>query len=151
MVAFLKKVNPLQQWSTYKTGLLHAHVHHQLKDYISKYLAPYDLSPFEWIMLGHICDQPQIRSGELAEKLGIEAPLVTLLIDALERKGYVNRVCDDTDRRVKMLSLSDKGKEQVPQIEALLSQKTKDLLRGLRTSEILTYLKVQELIVKKAK
>ena len=42
--------------------------------------------------------------GELAAKLGIDAPYATLVVDELERQGLVERGPHPTDRRVKLVT-----------------------------------------------
>jgi DNA-binding MarR family transcriptional regulator len=46
----------------------------------------------------------------VAAKLGITMGTLTVAINQLVRKGYVNKTRSDTDRRVFMLSLTDEGK-----------------------------------------
>jgi DNA-binding MarR family transcriptional regulator len=54
--------------------------------------------------------QPQpMRS--LAEVMLCDASNVTGLADRLERLGLVERVADPSDRRVKLLSLTDRGRQ----------------------------------------
>lgn len=146
MKQFFKKINPLNQYTTYNTGLLQAKAYRYLKQYISDVLRKYDLSSLEWAMLGQLFDNEKMRAVDIAKRLGVEAPLVTNLVDTLEKKQLATRVSDSADRRAKHITLSDKGKALVPVIESHMKQKMKELLKGLRTSEILTYIKVLEQI-----
>ncbi|MDO5387689.1 MAG: MarR family winged helix-turn-helix transcriptional regulator [Clostridia bacterium] len=47
----------------------------------------------------------------VAEKLDITMGTLTVSVNHLVKKGYVNKVKSETDRRVFMLSLTEKGKE----------------------------------------
>jgi len=53
------------------------------------------------------------------------------VIDQLERDGLISRVCDPTDRRAKMVALTDAGKDKASEIEVLLGA-----LRGEITADI---------------
>lgn len=50
------------------------------------------------------------RSGTVANLMSVTMGTLTKAIDALTRKGYVNRIRSDKDKRVVKLSLTDKGK-----------------------------------------
>ncbi|MGH2586521.1 MAG: MarR family winged helix-turn-helix transcriptional regulator [Dehalococcoidia bacterium] len=49
------------------------------------------------------------RLTELAERAQMTKPSMLELVDALERQGYVGRIPDLTDRRAKLIRLTDKG------------------------------------------
>ena len=50
------------------------------------------------------------KSGTVARLMSITLGTLTKAIDGLTRKGYVNRIRSDEDKRVVKLSLTDKGK-----------------------------------------
>jgi len=58
--------------------------------------------------------------GELADALGIDAPYLTLVVDDLERQGLVERRPHPTDRRVKLVVATRRGKEAARRAEAIL-------------------------------
>lgn len=49
-------------------------------------------------------------AGELAEKLGSDAPYVSLTLRDLEERGYVHRTEDPEDRRRRIVELTDSGR-----------------------------------------
>ena len=53
-------------------------------------------------------DEPK-RSGTVAKLMSITLGTLTKAIDGLTRKGYVNRIRSEEDKRVVKLSLTDKG------------------------------------------
>ena len=53
----------------------------------------------------------RITQRELSERLETDATTTMVLCDSLERKGWLNRVKDPTDRRVNRLVLTEKGIE----------------------------------------
>lgn len=63
-----------------------------------------------WIMQ-ELQDQPGMRVGELAAKLSIHQTTASNLIDALRKRGYVQKERDAEDQRVVNLKLSDEGRK----------------------------------------
>ena len=51
-----------------------------------------------------------MRSGDLAERLGITAASMSRLVEALEDGGWIERQPDPEDRRAQLLSLSGEGR-----------------------------------------
>ena len=49
--------------------------------------------------------------GEVAKKMGVTVGTLTIAMNSLVKKGYVNRSRSSTDRRVVLISLSEKGEK----------------------------------------
>lgn len=136
-------------YTTYKSGLLQAKSYRIIRAHLAKILAAFDLSIPEWTILGQVFEQDGVRLAELSEILSVEAPLVTTLADQLEKKGHISRSDDPQDRRAKLLTLTQKGKEIVPLIENDASLKIKDLLKDIAIEDLSAYYRVLEFIVNK--
>lgn len=74
-----------------------------------------------------------ISQKELQEKLGVQPASVSELISKLETKGLVERTRSETDRRVVMLTLTEKGMKR---------EKTTDEIRS--TEELFSCLDEEE-------
>src|SRR5262249_55943041 len=59
----------------------------------------------------HLTPGTEIAMRSLAEQLQCDASNVTQLVDALEEPGYVERVAMPTDRRVKLVRLTEVGEK----------------------------------------
>jgi len=71
----------------------------------------YGLLP-RFIHVLHIIDVfGPINMSELAKRLNISAPNLTPIVDKLISEGYVERLKDDSDRRVSIVQTTEKGKE----------------------------------------
>jgi DNA-binding MarR family transcriptional regulator len=66
--------------------------------------------------------------GELADALGIDAPYLTLVVDDLERQGLVERRPHPTDRRVKLVAATRRGKDAARRAEAILGTPPEGML-----------------------
>ena len=81
----------------------------------SRRLAEESLKPLNvtWPQFGamaQLARGDRITQRELAERLEADATTTMVLCDSLERKGWLNRVKDPSDRRVNRLVLTDEGR-----------------------------------------
>ncbi len=79
----------------------------------------------QWVLLKIIHENPMISQVELAEKATKEPASITRMLDAIQKKGFVQRLPSPTDRRKYLLALSNSGND--------LIDKHIDLVLGLRT------------------
>ncbi len=82
----------------------------------SRRLAEESLRPLNvtWPQFGALAQLSQgdrITQRELSERLDADATTTMVLCDSLQRKGWLNRVKDPSDRRVNRLVLTDEGRE----------------------------------------
>jgi len=69
------------------------------------------LSQASWMAIASIAkyrDEPKSQT-ELATQLGIEDPSMVAMIDRLVKAGYIARLPSATDRRVKLIVLTEAG------------------------------------------
>jgi DNA-binding MarR family transcriptional regulator len=71
--------------------------------------------------LRRIASRP-MPMGELAALLGMDPPNLTPVIDDLERSGLVERQPHPTDRRVKLVAVTDSGMALAQQAQEFLDQ-----------------------------
>ncbi|WP_199429720.1 MarR family winged helix-turn-helix transcriptional regulator [Qaidamihabitans albus] len=62
------------------------------------------------------------RLTDLAEQAQVTKQTGGFLVDQLEKGGWVERVPDPTDKRARLVCLSDKAKEAIPVAEAAVAQ-----------------------------
>ena len=62
-----------------------------------------------------------ISMGEMARGLGCDPSYITALVDDLDARGLATREPNPVDRRVKIIVLTDAGRELAGQIDAVLS------------------------------
>jgi DNA-binding MarR family transcriptional regulator len=70
-------------------------------------------------------DPPSMR--QMAEALRCDASYITGLVDALEELGYVERRGSTTDRRVKIVHLTDRGRRAKHDALAVMTEPPKGL------------------------
>lgn len=62
------------------------------------------------------------RLSDLAEQAQVTKQTVGVLVDALERAGYVRRTPDPTDARARLVRISERGAEAVAAAAAVVAQ-----------------------------
>lgn len=72
-----------------------------------------------------------VRPSVVAEDVGLEPSSIVRLIDNLVASGYVERRDDTTDRRAKLLFLTEMGQENVTRLETEITELRKTLLHDL--------------------
>lgn len=66
-------------------------------------------------VLAALEEEDGLRSGEVAARSWVTAPMVSYLADVLEESGYLRRRRDARDRRVVHLHITDKGRAKLRQ------------------------------------
>ena len=69
----------------------------------------FDLMPPQQMMLG-LLDEPR-PMGELAQQMHCDNSNITGIVDRLSERGLVERRAAEGDRRVKLIALTDEGRE----------------------------------------
>ncbi len=69
------------------------------------------MKTMEFYILMYVGMKPSKKMSELAETFSIAKSNVTVLIDGMEKKGYLKRVRSEKDRRVVKVKLTEKGKK----------------------------------------
>lgn len=134
----------------YNVSVLHGKSYRIMNAMISEILLPYNISLPEWKLLGQLVENGNMKLAKLAELLGVEAPLVTSLVDRLEQKGLVIRTSDLQDKRAKVLEGTPKAAKMLNTIEPKVQSQMQLLVRDVTDEELSTYCKVLEAIVKNA-
>jgi DNA-binding MarR family transcriptional regulator len=92
----------------------------ELRRHFDSTMAAADLAPTQGKALRHLEEPMNMR--ELAGRLRVDASYITSIVDGLEVQGLVDRSVDPSDRRVKNLVLTPRGRERYRELtEALFS------------------------------
>lgn len=105
-----------------------------------------DIAPSHGDILSLLLDGNSYEMGEIAKKIHRTKPTVTVLVEKLEKSGYVQRVKSDTDARFTRVSLTEKGFELKPMFETISEHLNEIAYAGLREEEAL----LLEILLEKA-
>lgn len=105
-----------------------------------------DIAPSHGDILSLLFDGSSYEMGEIARKIHRTKPTVTVLVEKLEKSGYVQRVKSDVDARFTMISLTEKGLALRSIFEAISKDLNTLAYAGLRDEEAL----LLEILLEKA-
>src|SRR3954449_12576257 len=95
--------------------------------------AEYGLKPPQFFALQAL-DEP-VPMSSVANVLRCDRSAVTWITDRLEERGYVERRSDSSDRRVKLLALTEEGVRVRDEIRRRLAVPPDGLVEGLTRAE----------------
>lgn len=91
----------------------------------------YDISVTQCYALEVLVEHGPSRSQVLADTLRLDKSTTTRVVDALVRKGYVERLRDVDDARAVSLCVTQAGRKLYEKINSALIDQQVDVLRGL--------------------
>lgn len=134
--------------TTYGIGLLQAKAFRILKQETNEALKKYNISSVDWALLGVLHEHADgLRLSEIASILGVEAPFVTQTMESVLAQGLIEKTSPHNDARVKILKLTDKGRQLVPEIETHARNQMRHLLHGATARDVLAYRKILKVII----
>jgi MarR family transcriptional regulator for hemolysin len=134
----------------HKSAITEGKAYRLLRANVSETLLGFSLTMPQWTMLGQVNDTPGIRLAELAGHVGVEAPLVTIIVRDLEEKKLLTSKADSTDNRAKVLYLTEEGERLLPEIERMVHGNLEPLMKGITMHALGVYFSVLETIVTNA-
>jgi DNA-binding MarR family transcriptional regulator len=96
---------------------------------------PLGLRPVEFTILVLLAFNPGVTAKQLAQALAVTAPNITLLLDRLSERGWVERVRSETDRRAQNLHLTAAGEKLARRAHAVSKTMEQEMLRHLSEGE----------------
>jgi DNA-binding MarR family transcriptional regulator len=137
--------------ATYIAGAIQSRSYKVLQRYLEESLKEFGLTVNEWKVLGIIESNPFISLSSICSELEVELPYITDLVNKLVDKGLLTKTSSQEDKRSKVLLLSNKAKQVLPQTDESIRKVMRELLFGISIDELKTYLKVLETLIENDK
>ena len=96
---------------------------------------PYVITPPQWFALNLLASEQDLPIGTLAQRLVLDASVVTGIIKRLEQHGLVERVHDRHDYRLVRLHLTGEGQELTHALATAAIAFNQHLLQGFSHEE----------------
>ena len=93
------------------------------------------LTRSQWLVINRLHRRPGATQSELAEMLEVEKATAGRMVDRMEKKGWVVRRPDATDRRVNRLHLTDEADLLQVQLSQIADRTVDDALALLSVRE----------------
>ncbi len=111
-------------------------------------MAVFGLRPVDFSVLSLITHNPGITSRQLCAELGILAPNLVGMVNALEKRDLIERHPHPHDRRATGLYLTDTGQALMRKAEKVASQLELDVTHKLTADERKTLIRLLKKIYK---
>jgi len=102
---------------------------------IAEALTGEDVTQLEYAVLMFLDDLPGIDQRRLAEALGVDRNNTGVLVEGLEKRGFVDRRVNGEDRRARQLSLTAKGRKILGRVRPKVRATSERILHPLARSE----------------
>lgn len=131
-------VPPRRFVEDYLPALL-AQASHLISSEFHKVAREHGFSVSEWRVMASLAGGVGISIGQLAQIAVMKQPTVTRLLDRMVRKGHVERLPHDSDRRITLVRITDAGERTVGHLMELAREHEHRVLEpfGLESAEAL--------------
>ena len=115
-------------------GWMLGQANHALGSEIAGALAPLGLGHRGFCVLSSAIDA-ELTQTELAGLIGLDKTTMVVTVDDLEGKGYAERVASPTDRRARVIKVTEAGRAKVAEGQAIVQQVQDAVLDALPSTE----------------
>ena len=117
---------------------LSGQINRQWRRALDRRLQPLGLTEATWLPLLYIARATQpLRQKDLAALMGLDSSSVVRLLDGLQTAGYIQRL-EGTDRREKIIHLTDTGKQTVSSVEQVVLEGRRRLFLDIDGADLET-------------
>ena len=118
-------------------------VMHQLM-HLSRYHAvlrmeDMELNPSQAGILVILNSHGRLSQRQLAQKIGITPPSMTVTLRKLEELGFIHKEPDEKDQRIIRIRLSEAGKECIEKLKSIMDEMEEILYQGFSVEEKLLF------------
>lgn len=111
-----------------KTSLL-------LKAAFNRKIKGYGISPEQWSLIFRVVERSGLTQKELSDSTYKDQANITRSIDRLEQKGFLQRVANDSDRRIINIFPTKKAQELVDEIAPISTIFNQEMTEGFSSDE----------------
>lgn len=134
--AFQKLIGTKTSVSFHQVFSTYGKLHRILKSNLNESITG-DISALDWNALGILAKSEEPRKyGDIAEELGVEAPVVTELLSHLESLKLIKIETHPVDKRAKMVKITRKGVKMFEAIELKNNTKYEELLKNISEEDL---------------
>ena len=124
---------------------------HDIKIFIGRHVSeclPNYLTGIEGLVVSYIFHHTNVVAGDIMEWFHLQKATVSQVLTNLEKKDIIYASIDENDKRKKIISLTQKGKEAHKEFERLYASLIPTIEKGISEEDKATFLRVCEQIRK---
>jgi MarR family 2-MHQ and catechol resistance regulon transcriptional repressor len=104
---------------------------------VKKDMSSYGLNATEFTVLELLYSKGRQPIQRIGQQVLLASSSITYVVDRLEEKKFVNRVADESDRRVTFCELSDEGETLMQEIFPRHAEKIAEIFESCTEEEVL--------------
>lgn len=102
---------------------------------MARKLAEQGMHPGQAMCLGRLAQCDGITQRDLAEQMHVARPTVTLMLQKMEKGGFIERRADESDQRFTRIYMTETGREAQARMRVLMEDVAEETIGGLGTSD----------------
>jgi MarR family transcriptional regulator, organic hydroperoxide resistance regulator len=103
--------------------------------FLGQKVSALNITPVQALVLGFLCNQDQVTSGELGKKTELDSATLAGILDRLETARLIERKANPNDRRSVLIHLTDHGKVLSAEGVTLIEAANREFLSPLSKAE----------------
>ena len=104
------------------------HAHRQL---MSRKMSAHGIPPAQMFCLREVAHNPGIIQRDLAEKLNVSRPTLTVMLHKMEKAGLIDRRADETDQRFTRIHLAGEGASLHDEMHSVVTEVVAEMVGPL--------------------
>ena len=140
-----------EKWKNLDLSLLPGHaarrMHQLAVALFAQEVGEAGLTPVQYSSLHTICNQPGIDQKTLATTIGYDTSTIASVIDRLEARGLVQRNVSPNDRRVRLVTPTDRGIETLSAVLPRMLKAQERLLQPLNAFEKKEFMRLIRIVL----
>jgi len=118
------------------TGFLVAQAYRKIIHLLYQRFKEYDITPEQWSVLYRTARMEGINQKELAARTAKDQPTITRILDALIKKGWIEKRMSSTDRRAYLVYITEAGRAVVEQAAPIERGVMDDVTAGIGSEQL---------------
>lgn len=127
--------NVLDESIGFLTGITYRKIVHLL----SLELKELEITPEQWSVLYRISEKDGINQKDIANRSGKDQPTTTRILDALYKKGFIEKKMCKTDRRSFLIFLTENGQEVAKKAAPIEIETLKKVTQGINPEQLVLF------------
>ena len=115
-------------------------------NYFKRALQQFDITPSQYALLQCLHAQDGLTPSQLAQALRLDTSSITGVLSRLEKKGLIDRIYSQEDRRSVSIHLREEGKALWDQVDQVIEAANEKVTRGLDADHYAQFLDALSLI-----
>lgn len=124
------------KWLEESMGYYIGNMYRKMVQYISIQLRPFDITTEQFAALFQLYKCDGINQKELAKRTSKDQPTTTRILDALSRKGLIEKKMCPSDRRAFLISITAKGRKMMEEAIPVENKALEQVFEGLDSEQI---------------